>query len=149
VATYSATYAANWTCTAGGANGCYKNRVSYSASTFRAAPPDAPVPAATLYTYGYVASWNTGQWSGCSATACNTSGWYTRSVWPASWKPDEPDAPRPPDALGCSVTCSYTCYDYGLYETWRECYDAGWEFCDTRYRDDGQGGLLTCRHGYN
>jgi endonuclease/exonuclease/phosphatase family metal-dependent hydrolase len=57
VATYSATYAANWTCTAGGANGCYKNRVSYSASTFSAAAPDAPVPAATLYTYGYVASW--------------------------------------------------------------------------------------------
>jgi hypothetical protein len=148
VTAYTATYDANWTCTASGTNGCRKNRLSYSATGYNPSGPDATVPAAVLYNYGYVATWATGAWSGCSATACNQAGWYTRSVWPTSWKPDPPDAARPGDALACGWTCTYTCYDYGLYETWSECYGAGWTYCDTRYKDNGTGGTLTCRHGY-
>jgi hypothetical protein len=69
VATYSAVYDANWTCAAGGATGCRRNRLSYNATSFAAVGPDASVPAAVLFTYAYVASWYTGDWSGCSASA--------------------------------------------------------------------------------
>jgi hypothetical protein len=72
-----------------------------------------------------------------------------RSVWVASWKAVAPDAARPADEEACNTQpCRLTCYDWGLYPTWPECYGAGWTYCDTRYRDDGVGGLLTCRHGY-
>ena len=83
--------------------------------------------------------------AGCSAS-CG-AGWRTqrgaRRLTAA-----RPGASRPPDTETCNTQpCRLTCYDYGLYPTWPECY-AEWPYCDTRYRDDGIGGLLTCRHGY-
>jgi hypothetical protein len=146
VAGYDATYT-SWTCTSGGANGCAKDLLGYSVSGYRATAPDAPVPAARIYATGYVASWAVSDWSACSAS-CG-GGWHTRSTMPASWKAMPPDAPRPSDSELCNTDpCRLTCYDYGLYPTWDECYGAGWSFCDTRYHDDGAGGLITCRHGY-
>jgi len=148
VASYTSTYDTNWTCTATGATGCRKNRLSYSPSSYNATGPDAPVPAAIIYTTGYVASWYVGPWSGCSAS-CG-GGWQTRQVYANAWKAASPDAARPADTQGCnSNPCRLSCYDYGLYPTWGECYADGWAYCDTRYHDDGIGGLLTCRHGYN
>jgi len=55
------------------------------------------------------------------------------------------------DATGRAATqpCTLTCYDYPTtYPTKSECYGAGWQVCEVRYRDDGAGGLLTCGKGF-
>lgn len=145
VGAYSSTYDA-WTCTAGGANGCRKNRLAYGIASYSPTPPDAAVPPATVYTYGYVATWTVGGWSGCEPS-CGP-GSQSRAVTASSWKATAPDASRPPTTQGCNYgSCTLTCYDHGLYRTWAECY-AEWPYCDIRYRDDGAGGLLQCKHGY-
>jgi hypothetical protein len=142
---YSSSYDASWTCTASGANGCRKNRLSY-APFYSPTGPDAAVPPPVIYTYGYVAAWSVGGWSGCDPS-CGP-GTQARSVTASSWKAIAPDASRPSDTQSCNYgPCHLTCEDYGLYSHWPECY-AEWPYCDTRYRDDGAGGLLTCRHGY-
>jgi hypothetical protein len=147
-AAYSSTYDASWTCTATGATGCRKNRLSYAPASYNATGPDAAIPPAVIYTTGYVANWYVGDWSGCSAS-CG-GGWQTRQVYANAWKATSPDAARPAETQGCnSNPCRLSCGDYGLYSTWGECYGDGWQYCDTRYKDDGIGGLLTCRHGYN
>jgi hypothetical protein len=146
IAAYSSQYDANWTCTGSGATGCRKNRLSYAPSSYAATGPEPAVPAPVIYTTGYIATWAVGAWGGCDPSCGPGTQW--RSVTPSSWKPTAPDAGAPPASQGCTYgSCTLTCYDYGLYRTWSECY-AEWPYCDTRYRDNGAGGLLTCRHGY-
>src|SRR6185295_7582507 len=97
----------------------------------RTTAPDVAPPATRIYTTGYVAGWNVGSWSGCSASF--GTGWQTRSVTVSGWKPVAPDAARPGDNQTCNTQpCRLSCYDYGLYPTWPECY-AEWPYCDTRY----------------
>jgi hypothetical protein len=61
-----------------------------------------------------------------------------------------PSAAWPGDTQSCNTQpCRLTCYDYPTtYPTKSECYGAGWQVCEVRYRDDGAGGLLTCWKGF-
>jgi hypothetical protein len=148
IASYAPVYAANWTCTAAGVNGCYKDRLSSPPATFGPTGPDAPLPPSRQYTTGYVASWNAGSWSACTR-ACG-GGWQYRTITPASFKATAPDAQRPADGQPCNTApCLYTCYDYSLFETKWECRDAGWPACVIRYKNRGDGSLLTCWAGTN
>jgi PKD repeat protein len=148
IAAYDATYADSWTCTAAGENGCYKDRTGATPSAFDDTAPDAALPAARLYTTGYVATWGTGDWSECTR-GCG-GGWQYRTVWPTGFKATSPDAQRPADGQPCNTApCLYTCGDYSLYETKWECRGDGWPNCVIRYKNRGDGSLLTCWAGTN
>jgi hypothetical protein len=95
VGSYTSVYEAAWTCTAAGANGCAKSRLSSSPSSFVATGPDAPLPPAKIYTAGYSAAYAVGPWSPCDGT-------QTRTVQPNAWKASAPDAPAPPATQTCT-----------------------------------------------
>jgi len=61
-----------------------------------------------------------------------------------------PNVARPEDTQWCNLhACALTRYDYtNMYPTRSECLSNGWSVCETRYRDDGAGGTLTCWKGF-
>src|SRR5207245_2115876 len=74
IASYNSTYDANWTCTAAGANGCYKNRLSYAVASYGPTPPDQPVPATMIYTFGYITAYSATYETSWTCTAGGATG---------------------------------------------------------------------------